>query len=76
MITDDQRAALINMCYEAEFENFNPYWVVGLINELNLFDDRNKAQRENIFRFLQETNTLTQRMYLAFMEYKDYAKAV
>lgn len=51
------KTALINLCFEAESENYNHYWLLG-------FKKLSYIKRQEIMKFLSETNTLTQRLYL------------
>ena len=67
MLNNEQKSALINLSFEAEEENYNQYWLTGFVQFLNLFDDRNKAQREKIFKFLTEASPVTQRLFLELM---------
>lgn len=64
MLTQDHKAALMNLCYEAEAENFNKYFIFGFIKENDFFNDKNKKNREAILQFLSDTNFLTQRLYM------------
>ena len=51
------KAALINLCFEAESENYNHYWLLG-------FKKFSYIKRQEIMQFLAETNILTQKLYL------------
>jgi hypothetical protein len=64
MLTEEQKAALINTCFEAEAENFNRFFMFGFIKETDFFNEANKKNREVILKFLAETNFLTQRFFM------------
>lgn len=64
MFDRDLKAVLINLSMEAELENYNDYWLKGLVRCFNLFDKKNDKRRCKIMKFLKNTNILTQRLYL------------
>ena len=64
MLSKETKAALINLSMEAEIENYNHFWVKGLVKWLNFFDKRNEKNRQKIMKFLANTNDLTRRLYL------------
>ncbi|MBQ2395944.1 MAG: hypothetical protein II304_02710 [Bacteroidales bacterium] len=66
----DVQAELIGLAMEAEAENYNDYWLLGLVEKAKLFDKRNKPYREQIFKFLAETDYLTQRLYLELIYFR------
>ena len=51
------KTALLNLCFEVESENYNYYWLLG-------FKKLSVIKKQEIMKFLSETNTLTQRLYL------------
>lgn len=57
MMNKEIKTALINLCFEAESENYNYYWLLG-------FKKLSAIKRQEIMKFLAETDTLTQRLYL------------
>lgn len=69
-LSNDVKAALINLCYEAEAENYNRFFLFGLVEEFDFFNDKNKKNRAAIMNFLAETNTLTQRLYLELINFR------
>ena len=45
MFDRELKATLINLSMEAEIENYNHFWVKGLVKWLNFFDKRNEKNR-------------------------------
>lgn len=64
MLTKEHKAALINLAFEGEQENYNRYWVIGFQKALSV---ANSELRKQMLEFLATRNTLTQRLYLELM---------
>lgn len=70
MLTQDDKINLIRISMEAEAENYNRYFLFGFVEMTEFFNEKNKEERENVFKFLAETNTLTQRLYLELINFR------
>lgn len=67
MLTKEHKSALINLAFEGEQENYNRYWMTGLVKFLGFWACPNTQLRQEMLKFLATTNTVTQRLYLELM---------